>query len=113
MKRTIKNALYLFAMLLVGPLALFELGLRRLAKRDVWFQFHSELLSLFPGKSGQFLRNAYYHFTLRRCPLHCCFLTGVMFTHSEAEVGERVYIGAHSILGMVTIGNDALLADHV
>jgi len=113
LKRSLKKVVYLVALCLVMPWALAERIARRFLGRDVWFSSHSEFLSLIPGKMGWFLRNAYLHLTLRQCPLDCCFLFGTLFTHSEAEVGERVYVGARCVIGLVTIGNDMMLGDHV
>jgi acetyltransferase-like isoleucine patch superfamily enzyme len=100
-------------LLLVIPWALAELAARRLLNRDVFLQSHSQALSLIPGKIGQFLRNAYWHLTLARCPLDCCFSFGSLFTHSDVRVGERVYLGAYCMVGYCTIGDDTMLADHV
>ena len=113
MKRSLKRVVYLVALCLVMPWALAERIARRFLGRDVWFSSHSEFLSLIPGKIGWFLRNAYLHLTLRQCPLNCCFLLGTLFTHSEAEVGERIYMGAHCIIGVATVGDETMLADHV
>ncbi len=112
-RATFKRMLYGIALVLVLPLAGTEIIARRIAGRDVWFSMHGEILSILPGKTGWILRNAYLHLTLARCPLDCCFLFGVLFTHSEAEIGERVYIGARSIVGMARIGDDAMLSDQV
>jgi virginiamycin A acetyltransferase len=95
------------------PWVLGERIAKRIFGRDVWFCSHSEFLSLIPGKAGWFLRNAYLHLTLQRCPLSCCFMFGTLFTHSETEIGERVYMGAHCMVGTATIGDDTMLADHV
>lgn len=113
MKRTLKKILYFVALCLVMPWALAERIARRLLGRDVWFGSHSEVLSLIPGKTGWFLRNTYLHLTLRHCPLSCCLMFGSLFTHSEAEIGDRVYIGSNCIIGIATIGDDTMLADHV
>ena len=113
LKKAIKFFFYGIAAVLVSPFALAELCARAVLHRDVWFASQTELFSVFPGKTGYFLRNAYYRLTLRRCPWNCCFLIGTMFTHSGAEVGEHVYIGAHSIIGLARIGDDTMLADHV
>jgi virginiamycin A acetyltransferase len=101
------------ALILVSPLVLLERTARALAGRDVFFVAQGEFLGLFPGKTGSYLRNAFYYCTLRKCPLNLRLIFGSMFTHSEAEIGERVYFGAHCIIGMANIGDDSLLADHV
>src|SRR5438874_13011452 len=95
LKRILKHFFYVVAIVLVAPLALAELLARRLLTRDVFFQAQNEVLSLIPGKPGSFLRNAYAHLTLKRCPLQCFVSFGAMFMHSQAELGERVYIGSN------------------
>lgn len=113
MRAAVKAVMKTIALLLTGPLALVERLARLLVGKDVLFAGQAELLSLVPGKTGSYLRNAYYWLTLKECSMDARFLLGAMFTHSEAEVGRRVYVGAHCILGMVRIGDDTLLADHV
>lgn len=113
MKKIAKSLLYVVAGLLVAPWALLELMARALAGRDVFFAGQAEFFALMPGKFGSMMRNMYYHWTLERCPLHCAFLAGSRFTHSQAKVGERVYVGSNCILGMVDIGDDTMLADNI
>lgn len=109
----LKTVISWIAIACVAPLALSERFARRLLKRDVWFVSHADALSLIPGIFGRYLRNAYYHLTLQRCPLDCRFVFGMVFTHSEADVGHRTYVGARSRLGTVSIGADTLIGDHV
>lgn len=51
--------------------------------------------------------------TLRCCAKDSTIGFGTLITHSEAEIGDRVYIGARCIIGMATIESDTMLADHV
>jgi virginiamycin A acetyltransferase len=113
LRQIVKQSCYGIATVLVAPLAGTELLARSILRRDVFFQTHNELLSITPGKLGSFFRNAYLHLTLRRCPLHCYLSFGAVFTHSAAELGHRVYLGAHCIIGLATIGDDTMLADNV
>jgi virginiamycin A acetyltransferase len=113
LRQAVKGIVTAIALILVAPFAGLERLLRAIWKRDVLFTGQAEFLSLFPAKLGRYLRNAYYYYTLRKCPLDCCFMMGVTFTHSETEVGSRVYVGAYSILGMVNIGDDTMISDHV
>lgn len=101
------------AVCVVSPLGLSERLARHTCGRDVFFESHGEFLSLVPGKAGRYLRNAYYWMTLEICPLDCCFLLGSAFTHSGTRVGHRVYLGAFSLVGLATIGDDVLFGDHV
>ena len=109
----LKRIAYGIAVVLVSPLAGCELLARRLMGRDVWFLTHGEALSLLPGKIGYFIRNAYYFLTLRRCGLDCQLSFGTYFTHSEAEIGNGVYLGTRCLIGIASIGDNALLGDHV
>lgn len=81
--------------------------------RDVWFATQAECLSLLPGRLGLGTRAAFYHLTLARCPLDVAIEFGALLTHSQAELGHRVYIGVRTMLGWVSIGDDTLLADNV
>ena len=113
LKRILKYLCYGFATAVVAPLALGERLARRFAGRDVCFQTHNELLGLIPGKPGSFLRNAYLWLTLQRCPLECFVSFGVIFTHSGCELGKSIYAGAHCMIGLASIGDHTMLADHV
>jgi virginiamycin A acetyltransferase len=112
-KQFFKGLIIGLALIIAAPFAGLERLMRAVFHRDVFFSGQGELFSLVPAKFGRYLRNAYYYFTLRRCPLDCCFMMGVTFTHSEAEVGHRVYVGAYSLIGMVEIGDDTMISDHV
>jgi len=98
---------------IVLPMVLCELLLRKAFARDVMFTTFAQLLSLLPGTSGSFLRNAYYHFMLESCPLGCAFSFGMVFTHSKVKVGRCVYVGSFSMVGLAEIGDYTMLADHV
>ena len=113
LKSIAKTMVRSVAVCCVAPLGLSERLARRILHRDVFFESHGELLSLVPGKTGRYLRNAYYWMTLESCPLDCCFLLGSAFTQSNAMVGHRVYIGAFSQVGSASIGDSTLLGDHV
>src|SRR5664279_6592510 len=113
MRSGVKSAIYFICIIVLLPLAGAERIVRRLAGRDVWFPAHAEGLSLLPGKIGQWLRNAYYHLTLKSCPLNCCFAFGSIFAHADAEIGKNVYIGIRCVIGTASIGDDTMLADNV
>lgn len=113
MRRIVKQLLYAVSIALVLPLAASERLARQLFSRDVWFVTHGEALSLLPGKIGYFLRNAYYRLTLRQCQMGCQLCFGTYFMHSEAELGKAVYMGTRCLIGIASVGDDVLLADHV
>lgn len=100
-------------LLLLLPMASAELLARRIAGRDVWLGAQTEFLSLFPGKTGVLIRNAYYHLVLAKCPLDCCLSFGTIVSKNGAELGHRVYMGWQCFVGLTTIGDDTMLADNV
>jgi virginiamycin A acetyltransferase len=110
-KSALKYVAYSIAMMLVFPLVALERIARSIARRDVFFTAHAELLSLVPGKIGWYVRNAYYYLMLRRCSLHCAMLYGSVFAHSEAEVGTNVIVGYHTTVGHAVIGDWTMLSE--
>ncbi len=104
-----KRVAYALATLIVLPMALPELVLQRLFRRDVCFRAQAQLLSLLPGKFGVHLRGAYYHLMLPRCPLGTGFQFGTVI-NPYAEIGERVCSGEYAHIGVATIGDDCLIS---
>jgi acetyltransferase-like isoleucine patch superfamily enzyme len=84
-----------------------------LSNREDIFLGWGQFFSLIPGMPGNYLRKCYYFLTLRACSLTCqiCFLS--YFTQRAAEVGEQVYVGARTSIGIATIGNGTLIGSRV
>ncbi len=113
LRPAIKTALYVISTVLAAPFFLAEKVAKRIFNQDVFLSGQGELFSLLPGTSGTILRNAYYHQVLDDCPFGVCLQFGSLFSHSEVELGNRVYIGLGSSIGMCSIGADTMVADHV
>jgi len=77
------------------------------------FVSYAQLLSLFPGKSGVFLRRAFYRLTLESCGNNLNIGFGSFFSHSAANIGNDVYIGSYCIVGMVLIGDGTMVGSNV
>lgn len=108
-KRLMTYALFVVTL----PLSLPSLLAYRLFKREGAFDFSAKLLSLVPGKTGQFIRTSFYIVTLRRCHYDLALGFGSFFSHPGATVGRRVVIGAYSIIGTADIESDVLIASRV
>lgn len=113
MKPLLKGVVLALGLIIVSPLAVAERIARRVMKRDVWLDAQGEALALFPGKLGSALRNAYYRLVLAQCPLDCRICFGTVISKSSARIGHRVYVGLRCLIGLATIGDDTMLADHV
>jgi acetyltransferase-like isoleucine patch superfamily enzyme len=77
------------------------------------FYDFSQLMSLFPGSSGNYLRYAFYRLTLPRLGKDACICFGATLSHPEIEIGRFAYIGPFCNLGLCSIGDHALLGTGV
>lgn len=112
LRPALKRVVVLAATLVTAPLALPAL----LAGRIGWdgpFQFGARLLSLLPGRSGQYLRAGFYAGTLAYCP--CDVAVGFLaFIESPmVRLGHGVYIGSFSTVGLSVIEDNVLIASRV
>jgi virginiamycin A acetyltransferase len=73
----------------------------------------SQLISLFPGLSGQYLRRAFYAWVLPRCGRGSVVSFGTVFSHPTIEIGDHAYLGVYCCIGDVTIEDDVLVGSHV
>jgi virginiamycin A acetyltransferase len=115
MRQALKAIVGLVATVLVLPLlALYGLTIVIVpAGKARAFQGYSQLMSLLPGLTGEYLRRAFYRFALSECPPDCLIGFGTVFATPEVEIGHGVYIGWHGNLGHVSIGDDTLLGSNV
>ena len=81
--------------------------------RERAFRGASERISLIPGHVGVYARAAFYHRVLRHAgrDVHFGFMS--VLSKPDAVIGDRVYIGRFCSLGLVTLGDDVMLADAV
>ncbi len=77
------------------------------------FDVSAKLLSLWPGRIGQFLRASFYMRTLKDCHYDLAVGFGSFFSHPEAEVGKGVGIGSFSIVGTARLGDGVMVASRV
>jgi acetyltransferase-like isoleucine patch superfamily enzyme len=80
---------------------------------DRAFHDASQALSLWPGIVGDYVRREFYRMALEECSADCCISFGTILSKRGARIGRRVYVGPHCNLGLVTLGDDALLASRV
>jgi virginiamycin A acetyltransferase len=73
----------------------------------------SQLLSLVPGITGQYLRRAFLQRVLANCHSTTLVEFGTLFSQAGARLDENVYVGPRCILGLVHLERDVLLAANV
>ncbi len=113
MNRSIKGAINAIYSVLAYPLYLITAINGKISGTENTFRACSEILSRAYGKHGEFIRRAYYNFTLDKTGKDLVVSFGSLFTHRNASVGDRIYIGQYSIIGRATIGSNVMIADHV
>ena len=77
------------------------------------FDFSAKLLSLLPGKMGQYVRASFYMQTLAECHYDVAVAFGAFFSHPTARVGRSVTIGSYSIVGTAELGDKIEIASRV
>jgi virginiamycin A acetyltransferase len=73
----------------------------------------SQFLSLFPGRTGSYLRRAFYRRTLLACADDAHIEFGTVLAHQEVSIGPGVYIGTFCSLGKVAIGENVMIGSNV
>ena len=77
------------------------------------FSGYSQFLSLFPGKTGSYLRIGFYRLAMKHCSYDCVIGFGTIFSQCDTEIEEGVYIGPQCNIGLCRIGKDSLIASGV
>jgi virginiamycin A acetyltransferase len=110
MHLTIKDCLNAISMLLVLPCAVCcWVGDKFTRDAESMFLFWAHVFSVLPGKTGMFLRRAYYRLTLDRCASNFYIGFGALFTHRHVIVEKNAYIGAYALVGSVHLGEGCLI----
>ncbi|MDA7915250.1 acyltransferase [bacterium] len=113
LKNAIKTTLHGLAIFCVTPILLSHKLSSALTNEDSSLESHSQLLSLFPGRLGNYLRVGFYRFALDKCDPTATISFGTLFSKRGAVIGKHVYIGPRCILGLVTLEDDVLLGPDV
>ena len=108
-KRIIVYAMYL----LVWPLGLPSHLAHKWFGSEALFEFSAKVLSLIPGKIGQYIRAAFYKMTLTEC--HCDLMVGFcsFFAQPTVKAGRGVGMGSFTIVGTSVLGDGVLIGSRV
>ena len=113
MKQVLKKIGDWLARTLVVPCAVGYWCARVLFGSNKAFPGWSQLMSLFPGLIGIYLRRAFYWWVFPRCDSGAAICFGTVFSHPTCSIGRNVYVGVFSCLGDVTLEDDVLVGSHV
>ena len=79
----------------------------------IFFTFFAQSFAMVPGVIGDFLRSAFYKYTLRECSLDTVIAFGTFFSRRDACVGVNVSIGSFCVIGRASIGPRTQISSHV
>lgn len=113
LKKIAQASLRGMATLAVLPLLISHRLCSVLRDADRSLESHSQLLALFPGLTGNYLRVAFYRVALEYCDPTATICFGTLFSKAGARIGKHVYIGPRCMLGLVSLENDVLLGPSV
>ena len=99
--------------LVTWPLAQPATILHKWRGSEALFDAFAKLLSLLPGKVGQYVRASFYMQTLNTCHADVVVAFGAFFSHPTARIGRSVSIGSYSIVGTADIGDRVQIASRV
>jgi acetyltransferase-like isoleucine patch superfamily enzyme len=77
------------------------------------FQHASEFVSVIPFVLGTVTRRVFYERTLKHCGRDFVVRHGAAFVYPDASVGDDVFIGRQSNIGLVDIGSGVLISSGV
>lgn len=113
MRDILKATARALALLVVIPnLASFAFR-ARIVGRDRALESSTQMLALFPGLVGQYVRRAFLARTLDGCASSAVVAFGTVFSKAGARLDENVYVGPACHLGLVHIERDVLVASGV
>lgn len=101
------------AQVAVSPLVLLWLVYHAATGRYTLFASLSQMLSLWPGKTGAYLRRAFYQLTLAECGNSVLIEFGTLLNYPTTRIARGVYIGTNCTLGMVSIGEGTMIGSNV
>jgi virginiamycin A acetyltransferase len=112
-KEVFKAVARFVALVFVLPILLIFWLNSLLVGRNRALESASQLVSLFPGITGQYLRRAFLQRILARCHRSALVEFGTLFSQAGAMLDENVYVGPRCILGLVHLQRDVLIAANV
>lgn len=110
MREFIKFVARSLANLLAVPFLISFFVRSMILGRDRALEGSTQLLALWPGTTGQFVRRAFLAWTIKECHPSALISFGTFFSKSTARVRARVYIGPYCSIGSATIEEDVLIA---
>ena len=113
MKRAFKRLIiFLFCLAILPLWLLYRLEVLLLRRKEAFYGY-SQLLCLFPGIIGNYMRFAFYRMSIASLGDDSCICFGVTLANPDIRIGRGVYIGPWCNFGLCTIDDDVLFGSDV
>ncbi|MCF6324178.1 MAG: acyltransferase [Gammaproteobacteria bacterium] len=113
LKQTAKRIARLIALICMLPIYAAFLIASLFSSKDQTFSGFSQLISLFPGISGSYLRSAFYRLAMKKSNEELTIGFGTIFSQQQTELSQGVYIGPQCNIGKCHIKANCLLGSGV
>ena len=113
MKKVVKKIASLITFILVLPCGMAARLCNKIGSSYILYDLFAEIFSLAPGRIGVMIRACYYKQTLKKSYLDLDIEFGSIISKMDAGIGHNVLINGHSTVGLVEIGDRAVIADYV
>lgn len=77
------------------------------------FMTISEIISIYPGVFGMYLRKGFYEQSLERCGKNLKVGFGTIFSYPDIEIGDDLVIEDFCIISKCVVGNKVTIASNV
>src|SRR6476661_675153 len=101
------------ANLAASPLLLLHALKVPILGKDRALEGSAQLLALFPGLCGEYIRRAFLAWTIAECHPSATICFGTILSKTATRIGANAYVGPYCSLGSVTVERDALIATGV
>lgn len=112
-KAALKQCIYISLKIISAPIWLLYCLLKPITNPDELTTGFAQFLSLFPGKTGVYLRKACMDTVIEHCDQSAFIGFGVLFSQYQTRIDENVYIGPQSNIGRCHIKKNCLLGSGV
>lgn len=113
MKKILKGLVNVICIAAISPIILANIIFNLFSNSDSLFVSSSQFLSMFPGKTGHFIRKNFFRFSMKYCHPDCLIGFSTLFSHRDTEIHQGVYIGPQCNIGKSRIEKNCLLGSGV
>lgn len=113
MKSVLKQVADRIMRLMALPFFISYLVMNPLVGTRKSFMSMMQMLSLFPGITGEWLRRGGLQWISCQPMVDCCICFGTLFSDSRIKIEDGVYIGARCEIGYARIGRDCVIGSGV